>query len=103
MAAGPGAVVPAVLGTPPAAAANGTQRDEKKSASKTVTDTIIGRALQWFSLSQQGRVPDPWFRISFWLRAERHIKYHISIIIQRLKSFASAYAAHAATVLHSCK
>lgn len=43
MAAGPGAVVPAaVLGTPPAAISNGTQRDEKKSASKTVTDTIIG-------------------------------------------------------------
>ena len=44
MAAGPGAVVPAVLGPPPAAVTNGTQRDEKKSASKTVTDTIIGGA-----------------------------------------------------------
>ncbi|CAL8465476.1 g5012 [Coccomyxa elongata] len=42
MAAGPAAGVPAVLGTPPPAVNNGTQRDEKKSASKTVTDTIIG-------------------------------------------------------------
>ncbi len=46
MAAGPAAGVPAVLGTPPAAVNNGTQRDEKKSASKTVTDTIIGGTIQ---------------------------------------------------------
>lgn len=59
MAAGPGAVVPAVLGTPPAAATNGTQRDEKKSASKTVTDTIIGGAQ---SVSA-GKPPDVWLWI----------------------------------------
>lgn len=50
MAAGPAAGVPAVLGTPPPAVNNGTQRDEKKSASKTVTDTIIGGAIEHVAL-----------------------------------------------------
>jgi hypothetical protein len=34
--------VPADVGTPPGAIISGTRGDEKKSASKTVTDTIIG-------------------------------------------------------------
>lgn len=41
MAVGAGAV-PVDVGTPPAAIISGPRGDEKKSASKTVTDTIIG-------------------------------------------------------------